>query len=531
MAVAAATLLCSACGRPPEVEGEAWPLTVDEPGVVGYAAMPAAPSSLLHGVAADVLGWQPEGLAQVLPVAVVHLDPTTFGGRFAVVLAVEDGTAFLDSLDRCASVEPLGSGEYQALVRRDSELARGLTALDAMLSAGSRTDQIMAALSAMGDTGPQVIDFHALVDDGLAVITPSFEARGVTSAFARRVSGLRRQAAELPAGGGGRPPEAGLIVSFDVTRGRVVYHEQIKHAVDGLRTLVVGAQGAGLGMLLNDSLGDRDGASVDRPELPEISWDTVQALMEMADLGSVRAVQLSVRLDTAALADLQTTTPEVSGFVMRIDQDPTSPVGRLMASAAPAPRVPEALGVGRAEPDPFARALADFMLPLAESEHGRGGPARASIESLHELLLPWAGVITVLPWSGSGLVAAPLRDPSAVDPPALLAWFEPLLAGTGISLEGRIDSTADGRWQGLDDAGEPVLTAGVHDDVLWIGPGDIRDPPRALLESASASARGPMPGSGPALMLVDDLVQVLLEVSGDGEWQLDVHWEPDLLER
>src|SRR6185436_9827446 len=87
-----------ACGeKAPAGPAERWPLTVDEPAVLGYAAV-SLPRAERTALLQSLLGWVPAGLSDDRPFVALRLESATFGGPLAVMAPLEDGRAFDASL-------------------------------------------------------------------------------------------------------------------------------------------------------------------------------------------------------------------------------------------------------------------------------------------------------------------------------------------------------------------------------------------------------------------------------------------------
>ncbi len=483
-------LLTSCTGESASDEAGAgrWPLTVPEPGVLGYVAA-HLPEEGLVALSRALLDWSPEGLGGG-PLLLVPLDPSALGGSAAVVLPIRNDDLFWSSLQRWPALTALGEDRFRLAIAPDSALG--------MLMLGARgmgaTPTLAGALRMLGTLGTPVLQLHITTDGERAWIMPSFEAGGVCRNVVRRIEGLAPS------------DRLELVVSLDAERVRTAYHEEITRSLAGVQGMLATAE----------AMARREGADVGAgldPELPE-------ALLSMSGLRELRKLQVHLRGPSMEVGRSQFVAPDERGAV-----------GDVIASAFGAAGVPASLDVtatwnpdaallelfGALEPAPPVRGVqAAFGL-----DHGRAAaaferwwaPARAlSNDSLSwlgashavfdasaavEVVGPGAAAYFLVPWeTGDDVGVEPpalpslallvsTRAPQAYDPRPMLEEFAAALddvpggqAG-GIEDRPRFVARPDGRFA-LVSGSRVELTTGRTGDVIWMAPGDVEAPPSLM---------------------------------------------------
>jgi len=508
-----------ACGRDaPAAPAEPWPLTLRQPGVVGYvtARLPPAESARLFE---GLLGGAPQGLDDARPLVLLHLDAQAFGGSYALLLPVADEAAFMDSLARLPGMSSGPRGEYVLEPGIDSGLGQLV-----MLTSGLRgATSVMDVLAALQDMGPPRLSFHARVLDGTAVVAPTFEAGSACAEVLQATGGFAGD------------PRRAAVLSFDLERVRTVYAREIAAYEEQLRGLLGGARTAGLaGMFARlGHDGDADGASASPLGL-DVNWEVLWALKEMLALGSLDAVQVQLDLPpdgsgSAGPLELLERLAAVQGASLRVRLAPGSPLLPLAESLRPAPELDGAALVLASDGPAFARACAEWLRPLAEVVKGEGPPCDRYVDELAEILGSFGGTLALLPLEDESWCL--LADAGAARPDTLTrlgAWLAPLLATARVAdAAGALTAreAPGGRTQLVDGEGEVRASVGRAGEVLWLRGGDADEPAAACAAFARALA-GPAPTGAPALRLATPLVDAALR-TGSGELLVELRRKDD----
>jgi hypothetical protein len=510
-----------------------WPLTLDEPGLLAYAAV-TLPESVRDDALAKLSGWHPRGLSAGRPLVVVHLDAKTYGGPVALFAPVADADAFHASLRECAALHDLGDGHYRLDPPRNS----GLQMLTLLITGAMQGASPLAMLGSMADT-PASFGFELSEEDGQAIFAPSFEAAVACRSVLRSLDGFASA-----------PPHT-VVLSLDLARLRTVYAEPLAKAESQLRGVLSGAGTAGA---LGAAMMMKRGHGAGGPELP-VNWELLWALKDMFALGHVEAAQLAAdfppevwklmagepeaedspdnatpdaasrrghedegdepagddeaRRDARGTADIEKFFELLGGPVTaRVRLTPASSVAGVLAAAAPTPEIADARFVFAADPKTFAPAVAAWCAPIAEVVKGRGPPAQRYADEFARLLGAWDGLLAVVPaQDGRAMLLAGLAPGRAIEADAWRAWLEPLLAtahieGFGGSLVDEVQT--DGRHVLRDAGGAIALSYGAADDVVWAVAGEQSAPTAAALSAfreARASRAALAAGKTPVLRL------------------------------
>jgi hypothetical protein len=492
-----------ACGeRAPAPSAEPWPLVLDEPGVLGYAAarLDAAQQAELFELG---LGWVPEGLSADRPLVAVRLDSKTFGGPVGLILPLQDEGAFLASVDECPLLTPLGRDRYQVDVPIDTGLGR-LMMFSSAWQAGSPMS-ILRALEELGSAGA-VLEIR--VDGRRALAVPSFEAHGVCRRFMRRTDDFSRA------------PPAAVVISMDLDRLRIVHAEELRNLDQQLKGLV---GGMGVGGMLGGMLA---GAS---PEIP-MNWEVLWALKDMLDLEHFNAAQ--IQLDpvgevTRAAAGTRREGAALAGVPMlplgaRVRLDPASRLLPMLQALRAAPELQDGVLVVAADSERFAQAAAEWFRPLGEVVKGRGSPCDRYLAELAGLLGGWGGRAAVVGLDDGGVVTLLSVRPGAVaDPAAWREWLDPLLRTArieGFDQGWELRELEAGRSAVVSPGGEVLMTIGGYGpEIVWLMPGEAAGPPDRVItrfEQASAAPdetaglRALVPGFAIEVGLVGDELHV-----------------------
>jgi hypothetical protein len=497
----------SAAGR----RADPWPLALQDATVLGYAAV-CLPADLRDGLLQETFGWTPAGLVADRPLALVRFDTSTFGGPAAIILPVRDGPALLASLRACPGVAALGEDRYAFRPPVQSGLGILL-----MLASGWEARSPLDALASLGKAASLEFVMQVRLEDGRALIVPSFEALAVCRDFLDEVPGY----ATLR-------PTAGLV-SLDLAQLRIVYAEQIRSVDQQLQALVTGARLGGplglLGALASGAGSDRDGDPGGEPGGKSrgrpggagldlgvsINWELVWALRAMLDLEAVDALQLHVTAASdgahPAPAGLDGLLASLTTARLRWRLAPDSALRPVLDTLRPVPDGLDARLLLAAEPDRFGPAFAAWCRPLADFTMGEGAPSDRYVDALASLLSGFDGLLGVFQPGGpesSPVILASVREPG-VDLERVVEWLGPLLRSAGVEelpTAGQVHGLDDGRQQLRGASGEVVLTTGRRGPVQWFTSGEGGEPPADLLirfaGSASASTSA-FASDGPSL--------------------------------
>ena len=432
----------AACGESddPQAPGDPWPMTVGLPGILGYVALPAEPVDIAYAFD-SILGWRPEGLGGDGPLGLILLDQTVFGGELAWVLPLEDEDALRRSLAECELLADLGGDRFEFTIPASHPAVQMLRLAGRMSGAGGPAEM----LAALRDNADLTWQMQLAVERDRALLAPSFEG----SVVARRMLG------EVP---GLLDPELRGVLSLDAKRIHLAFQEEIEGVVMQFRSLLLGAQMAGVGMMLT-ALAGEEGRTPDLG-LP-VPGPFLWAVLEMLAVDEVEGVQLSADgFDGGAL--LRTVATEIGEGAMipggsggqrrAVDQEPdpdgaASPfpedeVGgtlrlRWSATAAPAqllntlrPALPVrgAVSLGF-DPAGFATEFGVWCRPIIELAMGEGAPADRLAQELGSLLQPCSGALLVGVEPGAQALVLPLEVGSDLEVDGLLEVIE-LLART-----------------------------------------------------------------------------------------------------
>lgn len=521
-----------ACGeKTPAGPAELWPLTVDEPAVLGYAAV-NLPRAELSALLKSLLGWVPAGLADGRPLVALRLESATFGGPLAVMAPLEDGRAFDASLKDNPLVEVTGEGHYRVRLPPES----GLGMLMLLSSAGSMSSpaDVFAALQRGVET-----DFPFQIEqrDGIAFAAPSFEALSLCRSLHERLDG---------------PPPADVVLSVDLARVQTVYAAEIRTARDQFRALISGAR-VGAPLLM--------GMQVDGGIHLPMNWELLWALLEMFEFEQFAAAQLWLsvppRMAAATPVGAPAVTPaapaadgdeqpeeldapeaddgvldgggdipidRLTQISLRVRLDKRSPLRAVVDSLRPAPGLEGAWLEAAADPDAFARAFAQWSRPISAVVKGEGPPCDRYVDELAALLGGWDGHLAFVPDAqGLPMLLLSTRE-SGVTLDRWRAWLTPLLATAhieGLPADARLERLDDGTLVVRDEQGEVVLRGRLDDGVLWVASGRSDAPGPERLR---AFREGTAPSSGAALRARYDGHAVQLSVANGELWaQFTVH--------
>jgi len=536
--VAVLVLLPGGCAEQrPATTTHAWPLSLDEPGLLAYTALSLpdeVQADLLHGLT----DWEPRGLRHGAPLILAHLDEKTYGGPIALMLPVDDHKAFQASLGECTTLSALGNGRYRYDVPPDSPL-RAASMMMARMQGGSP----LSMLTSMADA-PQTSFGFELADEGdHAILAPSFEAIGACRRVVRATDGFA-----------GAPPHT-MVASLNLMRWRLVYAEQIAQSESQLRSLLSGAGTAGA--LGAAAMMGRGEGGAGGGQLP--NWELLWALKDMFAFGSVEAMQFSAdaspefwaRLardeepDQVEERDMDDERPrlgeawesflELPELRMRLQLAADSPMRPLVGAAVPAPAMEGAVLVLAADPQRFAAAFAQWCKPIAEVVKGRGPPAQRYLDELAGLLGAWNGLLAVVRTEDDGLLLmgslAPGRGQEAE---AWRHWLEPLLSSANVEgFNGKLvdEARADGVHALRAADGAVALSYGFADDIVWAVLGEVSAPPGpGLAAFRQARAARALPPTSEVTALRASLPDGAVDVALHGD-EMQLTWRPSARER
>lgn len=497
-ALSTAFALLGGCG---ETSGagpaEAWPLTLPEPGVLGYAAV-SLPQAELTALLTDLLGWAPEGLAADRPFVTVRLESATFGGPVAVIAPIADGPAFLSSLQANPLVEVTSPGHYRVRIPPQTTLGMLL-----LLSSAPDMTSPAGLLSALQQGLDTSFALEIQQQGDVIFAVPSFEALSLCRNLHGRLDG---------------PPPADIVLSVDLARVQTVYAQDIRAFNDQLRGLISGAR-VGAPLLM----GLQAGGGLHLP----VNWELLWAAYDMLEGRQFAAAQLWLSLPAATAAAAAASGQPASGAAVLDDdaggevsdaesarEDESELDGQQLAdhvfgplerlrqvslrvrlaegsrlravadSLRPAPPVEGAWFEAAAQPDAFAKSFAQWTRPIASVVKGEGPPCDRYVDELAALLAGWGGRLALVP-APNGLPVLMLSTRATdVTVQRWLDWLAPLLATAhieGLPPGARPEPLEDGTLVVRDADGQVVLRSRQQDGVLWIVPGDAPDPPRELL--------------------------------------------------
>jgi hypothetical protein len=515
-------LALAACGRTDgPTAAEPWPITLETPSVVGYAAL-RPPAEVVDGVCRQLFGFAPAGLDAARPLTVLSLDAKAFGGAYGILVPLRDEDAFQQSLDGAPGLQRGTRGDYVLEVAPDSDL--GMLMLFSQSFAGA-PNSIMQVMEAMRNAVTQSLPFHVAFEDDWALIAPTFEATSACRGVLRETGGFVAS-----------PPQA-LVVASDLERVRLVYAAEIQRLEDQLRALIGGAQAAGLAGLASGMHGG-DGPAIDLG----VKWEFLWALKDMLDVSTtVDGVQLTVpqpEVSAGSFADhddgpaggyVQSLFEGLTGSV-RVQLAPGTPLAALAASLRPAPELPDALVVACDGPA-FGRAMADWMRPLAELVKGEGPPCERYLDEAATLLAGFGGTLALKIVDDTPYLLASGAD---VTPERLLqlrTWLAPILVASGSEAampdagEFTTRELSGGRTLLVAADGTPRTTVGRRGDVVWLCPGEAGEPDAAVTAFARVLAAPPS-ADAPALCLRSESFDADLRASS-GELVLDVRHRDD----
>jgi hypothetical protein len=251
------------CGeRAPAGPDEIWPLTLSEPGVLGYAAV-SLPQAELTTLLQELLGWAPSGVDADRPFVAVRLESAIFGGPVAVIVPLADGAAFAASLRENTFVEVTGESRYRVHLSPESGLG--------MLMLLSSTTEVTSPAGVLAALQEGIhMDFPLQIEQrgDVAFVGPSFEAISLGRGLHERLSG---------------PAPAEIVLSIDLERVQTVYAEDIRALNEQLKALISGAR-VGAPLLM----GMQTDGGLDLP----VNWELLWALYDMFEGRQFAAAQL-----------------------------------------------------------------------------------------------------------------------------------------------------------------------------------------------------------------------------------------------
>lgn len=433
--LACVVVSCLACSPSPDPAAtEPWPVFTEAPGVLGYAALPAAPADIA-AACVQAIEWTPRGLGDHEPVTVLLLDEAVFGSPLALSLPVADDAAF-----------------------------------------------------------------RASMEDGRAILAPSFEA-GLAA---------RRVLDGLP---GLRLAQGPMVASFDFGRFHLVYQDEIQTIVSQLRGLLLGAQVAGTMAMLQQMRNEARGAgSFELPIPGPAIWallemlstediDGVQLTLDGADAGALIR-QLSAGLDTDADPEEQEQPGADLFLSVRMVWVEDSPPTRVLAGLRPVEEVPDATALGF-DPNVFPQAVAEWMRPLVELTMGEGAPAERLIASIAALIAPCQGTLLAGLEEGGRVLVLPLRPGQELD----LDGVDEVLGlfARTLDLDADVGLGNLEMWDG-ETSPDDVIPAGQYwesDGVFFLTLGEcaLHVVDRLALQAEEAAARPRSSAGGPFLAL------------------------------
>jgi hypothetical protein len=512
---------------------EPWPITLQANGVVAYAAL-RPPKPAFDDACTRLFGFVPDGVDASRPFTVMNLDAKAFGGAYALLLPLRDEAAFRDSLDKAPGLRHGGRGDYVLEVPADSELGR-IILLSSSAVAG--TGSFMDLVAAIQNAGPQSLAFQCNVEDGWALVAPTFEATSACRDVLRETGSFA-----------GAPPRA-LVLGVDLDRVRTVYAAELKRMEDQFRALIGGAQAAGL---LGMASGMHGG---DRPALDfGVKWEFVWAVKAMFDLSSFEGAQVALvqpgeagdagevrEADMDGDRDSWRATLEGEGarFVrdllaaregaLRLRLAPDVPLAALVAALRPAPEMHDAL-VFATDGPAFGRAVADWMRPLGELAKGKGAPCDRYLDELASLLAGLGGTIALQVSGESKCLMASGGDITLESLQRLRTWATPILAAAGVdAAEDSASLTTreltGGRTLLVAADGSPRATLGRRGDIAWLCAGES-DVPDAALTAFERALAAPPAVDAPCLRLRSEAFEADLRADGR-ELQLELRRTDD----
>lgn len=479
-----AVVVVAGCGGEPASGGSAetgWPLTLDVPAVLGYAAG-RSEGALERGLL-ELGGWQLTGTDPSRPEVLLLLDATVLGAPLGLALPVTDPAAFEASVAVCRDVVPVGDGRYRLTLPPDHPLRLALLAAQAGPSLGSLAD----AMRMLDQLAPLSTTLSLSFHEGYALLVPSFEAGLVA----------RRVLSELPLE---RALSGALVFAIDVERVRDTFHDEIEARLQQARALLTGAQMAGLAGMLASAAAPR-GAGPLGGGLP-VSGEFLWTLLDMLSLDDVGAVGLQVQgLGLAEDGSPQRSAGQPLEVQLRLRRLRASSFTRVMDSLRPVP-VPERGAALAADPGAFRQALVTWCAPLGPLAKGEGPPAERWLARLGELLAPWSGRAELHLDRDASLFALGLEPGQRFDQSGWLRWSDELLDAAGV------DPTVG--LSGLLGAREVMVVS--RDDSLLAF--DSESDPDVVDTLAARLFGELLPATGPVLRLAAEDATLDLSVQG-----------------
>ncbi len=542
LVVALGLLLDGCTEQLPVATTEAWPLSLDEPGLLAYTAL-TLPDDVQAAMLRGLTDWEPRGLRHGAPLVLVHLDEKTYGGPVAILLPIDDRKAFQASLNECTTLSALGNGRYRYDVPPDSPLL-GASMLFARMQGGTP----LSMLTSMADAPRTSFGFDLADEGDHAILAPSFEAVGACRRVVRATGGFSKA-----------PPHT-VVTSLNLARLRLAYADEIARSESQLRSLMSGAGTAGaLGAAAMMSHGE-SGRPADGGRLP--NWELLWALKDMLAFGDVEALQFSAdaspefweRLDRSeipdpdeersshrrppAFGDLWETFLELPELRVRMQVSAASPLRPLLDAAAPAPTMDGALLVLAADPKRFSSSFAQWCRPIAEVVKGRGPPSQRYLDELSGLLDAWSGLLAVVrTQEGDLLLMGSLSPGLGRDAEAWRHWLEPLLSSANVEgFSGKLESEvrADGVTALRAADGAVALSYAFADDIVWAMPGEVAAQPdtelAAFRQARDARAMTIVSGAAASIeSLRVSLADAGAEVTVQGD-EVQLTWRPSARE-
>ncbi len=404
---------CFACGSSePEATGESWPLHVKAPGVLAYLAVSAPAESVAQAFESTV-SWRPAGLSEEASLTILILDKLVFGHEFTLLLPLVDEQAFRDSLTNSAAVREVGEDRWGFSLPSSHPFLQVLNIARRGISGPPSVGEMLAAAS---EPVPAEWETGLVIDQGYAILAPSYEAGVVAKQVLGEVPGLGQD-------------KAPMVLSVHASRIQLAYKEEIEGAVNQARSMLLGVQMAGMGAMLAAMANDGDSGQVGGLPIP---GPAIWSLLEMLSLKDVEGFQLMLdipqggeRLMSAlsAVGDGESAAgpgfddegwADASNMELRTAWADGSALSRVLTATRPARARREAT-VFAFDPQLFPSAVSEWARPLVELTMGEGEPAERLMARIAELFTPCEGTVVVGLEEGAGALAFAVQPDRELD--------------------------------------------------------------------------------------------------------------------